>query len=198
MIKEKEGCVYDISQEVFSSEVYPGDPIPQKKEILSFQKIVPDKCRLTELILGSHTGTHLDAPSHFIPDGKDIGQLELRKCMGRCLAISKSRICREDINAWRLHGNNRILLKDGKKIDIEEAKLLVELGCICVGVESSTIGVEDENEEVHKILLSNEIIIIEGLRMQQVPEGEYFLCALPLKLSGVDGSPVRAVLYSCR
>ena len=57
--------IFDISQEIFSSEVYPGDPIPKKEEILSLNNETPDICQLTRLIMGSHSGTHLDAPLHF-------------------------------------------------------------------------------------------------------------------------------------
>lgn len=187
--------IFDISQEIFSSEVYPGDPIPDKKEILSLKKSGPDKCQLSELILGSHTGTHIDAPCHFLADGKDIEQVELDKCMGKCLVIISEEIGHETVEQWEKRGVHRILLKNGKKLNAREAQYLVKSGCVCVGVECSTVGIDAQNEEVHKILLSNEIVIIEGLRMEHVPEGEYFLSALPLKMKDLDGSPIRAVLW---
>lgn len=187
--------IFDISQEIFSSEVYPGDPIPDKKEILSLKKKNPDKCKLTEFVLGSHAGTHLDAPCHFLADGKDIEQVELDKCMGRCLVTALDEICGENVEQWKKQGICRVLLKNGKKLNVMEAECLVEAGCVCVGVECSTVGIDAQNEEVHKMLLSNEIVIIEGLRMEHVPEGEYFLSALPLKMKDLDGSPIRAILW---
>lgn len=187
--------IFDISQELFSAEVYPGDPIPAKKEILSMNKNNPDKCNLTEIILGSHTGTHLDAPCHFIIDGKDAEQIVLGKCMGRCLVTALDEISKEDTDQWKAQNIYRILLKNRKKLNISEAKRLVDIGCVCVGVECSTVGEELYNEKVHQILLSNEIVVIEGLRMEHVPEGEYFLSALPLRMREVDGSPVRAILW---
>lgn len=187
--------IFDISQEIFSSEVYPGDPVPDRKTILSLEKSAPDKCNLTELVLGSHTGTHLDAPRHFIADGKDVEQMELDKCMGICMVTALDEISRENVKQWKKQNVHRILFKNGKKFSTEEAKYLVDAGCVCVGVECSTVGIAEQNEEVHKILLSNEIVIIEGLRMEHVPEGEYFLSALPLKMKDLDGSPIRAILW---
>lgn len=187
--------IFDISQEIFSSEVYPGDPIPNKKAVLSLKKSAPDLCNLTELVLGSHTGTHIDAPRHFIADGKDVERIELDKCTGRCLVTSLEKICHEDAAQWKKQGIHRILFKNEKKLSLDEAEHLVEAGCVCVGVECSTIGINDENEEVHKLLLSNEIVIIEGLRMEHVPDGEYFISAFPLKMRDLDGSPIRAVLW---
>lgn len=188
--------IYDITQELFSAEIYPGDPIPKKQEILSLNKKAPDLCQLTEMRLGSHTGTHLDAPCHFIAGGKDVEQLDLNKCIGRCVVTEISKVYQADTRRWGSMGIQRILFKNQKKLSVEEAECLAAMGCQCVGVECSTIGIEEENERVHKLLLSNEIVIIEGLRMEQVPEGEYFLSALPLKMRGLDGSPIRAILYT--
>lgn len=187
--------IFDISQEIFSSEVFPGDPVPNKKEVLSLKKSNPDKCNLTELILGSHTGTHLDAPCHFIIDGKDIEQIRLDQCIGECLVTALKEISYEDMEQWKRQGIHKILFKNGKKLNAKEAGYLVEAGCVLVGVECSTAGIDAENEEVHKILLSNEVIIIEGLRMECVPEGKYFISALPLKMKDLDGSPIRAILW---
>ena len=187
--------IFDISQEIFSSDVYPGDTIPNKKEILSLKKSNPDKCNLTEFVLGSHTGTHLDAPCHFVVDGKDIEHVELDKCIGKCLVVALEEICHENVEQWRKKGICRILFKNGKKLTIQEAEYLIKAGCECVGVECNTVGVDAQNEEVHKILLLNEMVIIEGLRMEHVPEGEYFVSALPLKMKDLDGSPIRAILW---
>ena len=187
--------IFDISQEIFSSDVYPGDTIPNKKEILSLKKSNPDKCNLTEFVLGSHTGTHLDAPCHFVADGKDIEHVELDKCIGKCLVVALEEICHENVEQWRKKGICRILFKNGKKLTIQEAEYLIKAGCECVGVESNTVCVDSKNEEVHKILLLNEMVIIEGLRMEHVPEGEYFVSALPLKMKDLDGSPIRAILW---
>jgi len=188
--------IYDISQEVFASNPYPGDPVPEKTEVCSMKKSPPDACQLTRIVLGSHTGTHLDAPCHFIPNGKDAEQIELNKCVGRCLVVSLNEIDLKSIERWKELGIRKILLKNGKKINIQEALLLAQFNVECIGVEANTIGEDDENGEVHRILLLNEMVILEGLCMEMVPVGEYYLSALPLRMKTLDGSPVRAVLIS--
>lgn len=187
--------IFDISQEIFSAEIYPGDPIPGKEEVLSLNNEKPDICQLTRLIIGSHTGTHLDAPAHFYKNGKDTMQLELEKCIGECKVVSaEGRIEEKEILEWTEDGTKKLLIKGKADFDSLNAEYMVKCGIHCIGVERSTVGSGEEQEKVHKILLGAEVVIIEGLRMDQVIEGKYFLSALPLKMQGVDGSPVRAVL----
>ncbi len=189
--------MYDISQELFSAEVYPGDPVPGKEMVLSLEKENPDICQLTKLTMGSHAGTHMDAPCHFIAGGKDAGQIELEKCAGKCLVVDTEKICEDDLKQWEQQCVKRLLLKNQKKLSEEEALALTNAGIVCVGVECSTVGCADDNVNVHRILLANEVAVVEGLRLDHVPVGEYFLLALPLKMEGLDGSPVRAVLLTC-
>lgn len=191
--------IFDISQELFSAEIYPGDPIPEKEEVLSLNKEKPDMCQLTKLIIGSHTGTHLDAPAHFYRNGKDTTQLELEKCIGECKVVfARGRIKEEEILEWTKDGTKKLLIKGIVELDSLNAAYIVKSGIHCIGVEQSTIGSGEEQEKVHKILLGAEMVILEGLRMSGVLEGKYFLSALPLKMQGVDGSPVRAVLLDLK
>lgn len=76
--------IYDITRELFSASVYPEDPIPNMEIILSLAKQPPDKCQLSRIQLGSHTGTHLDAPRHFFKEGNDVSEIPLEKCVGEC------------------------------------------------------------------------------------------------------------------
>ncbi len=187
--------IFDISQEIFSSEVYPGDPIPKKEKLLSLNNEKSDICQLTRLIIGSHSGTHLDAPLHFYKDGKDVEQIELEKCVGECKVVSANgKIKEEEIYKWVKDGTKRLLIKGKIDLDSFQAKCLVKSGIYCIGVEQSTVGFGEEQEKVHKILLGAEVVIIEGLRMNEVIDGKYFLSALPLKMKGLDGSPIRAIL----
>ncbi len=187
--------IFDISQEIFSSEVYPGDPIPKKEEILSLNNETPDICQLTRLIMGSHSGTHLDAPLHFYKDGKDVEQIELKKCIGECKVVSASgKIEEEEIYKWVKDGTKRLLIKGKIELDSSQAECLVKSGVYCIGVEQNTVGSGKEQEKVHKILLGAEVVIIEGLRMDKIIDGRYFLSAVPLKMKGLDGSPIRAIL----
>lgn len=203
--------IYDITRELFSTEVYPGDPVPRKEFVMSFQKEEPDVCQLTELTLGSHTGTHMDAPRHFFADGKSIAEVDLNKCMGPCKVVA---VCMETEKEEAGNGAaggvvtrealvplledhpTRLLLKGAKAINEEAAKYLVEQEVQCIGVESLSVAPLSAPVKVHRILLGAEIIILEGLDLQAVPEGNYDLMALPLKMESLDGSPVRAVLCS--
>jgi arylformamidase len=187
---------YDISQEIFSAEIYPGDPVPEKKIIMSLDKEEPDACQLSELFLGSHTGTHIDAPKHFYRNGKTIEQLDLEQCIGRCTVVEYTgEITEKEVDNWLLAGGcERLLIKGEIVITEQAAQKMVDGGVRCVGVEGLTVGSLSAPKEVHCILLRAEVVIIEGLRMKQVQPGTYFLMAQPLKMAGLDGSPVRAVL----
>lgn len=183
----------DISQEIFSAEIYPGDPVPEMDMVMSWDN--DDVCQLTKLTLGSHTGTHMDAPRHFLEDGKDIAEVALEKCMGACkVAEVTGEISKKQMEQILADGTERLLLKGKQVITEGAAKVMAERNLKCVGVEGLTVGPFSTPGPVHKILLDSEIVILEGLRLEAAWEGEYFLAAQPLKMKELDGSPVRAVL----
>lgn len=187
--------IYDISKEIFSTEIYPGDPVPAREFVMSFEKEEPDVCQLTELTLGSHTGTHMDAPRHFFKNGKTMAELDLSKCIGPCQVLKcPSKVSREILESALRPEEQRLLLKGARELDEGAAEFLVERGILCIGVESLSVAPLSSPVKVHKLLLGAEIIILEGLVLEEVPEGRYELIALPLKMEGLDGSPVRAVL----
>lgn len=187
---------YDITRELFSAEVYPGDPIPGKEFVMSFEQEEPDVCQLTELVMGSHTGTHMDAPRHFFENGKSIDEVDLCKCIGKCKVVqAPEKVMRADVESWLQDGTERLLLKGAKEINEEAAEYLVEKAVVCVGIESLSIAPLSAPVKVHKILLGAEIVILEGLDLSGVPEGIYELMTLPLRMKDLDGSPVRAVLW---
>lgn len=190
--------LYDISQELFSSPVYPGDPLPHKEYFLNIDQ--GDICNLTVLSMGSHVGTHMDAPRHFYVEGDDICQIPLSKCIGECKVISAP----AQKEPWIISGNDmKKLLADGTKkllikgiIEITEAAAaeMVQNGLELIGVEGQTVGPADAPAQVHYILLAAKVVILEGLCLGEIPCGNYILSASPLKMDGLDGSPVRAVL----
>lgn len=189
--------IIDITKDLFEADVYPGDPIPQMKRVLSFEKKVPDICQVTELTMGSHTGTHLDAPLHFIPSSRDVAQIDLGKCIGKCQVIEYNGMLTKAVISPVITAEvKKLLFKGDVKIGIDMAMYLKEIGIECIGVEMGTVATGEEQADVHRILLGAEIVIIEGLNLSHVDEGEYFLFACPLRMAGVDGSPVRAIL--CR
>ena len=187
--------IYDISKELFSASIYPGDPIPNVEIILSLEKQPPDICQLSCIQMGSHTGTHLDAPRHFLKDGKDVSAISLERCLGICRVVSyEGVIDRCKIDEWIKESVTKILVRGNVEISPSLAHYIVDCGVECIGVEMSTIAIGDKQKEVHQILLKGGVVILEGLSLEDTQDGKYFLCALPLKMAGVDGSPVRAVL----
>lgn len=180
--------ITDISATIPGCRVYPGDPTPSITKIADAEK---DGCALSAISLCSHSGTHVDAPSHFISGGCGADGIPLDKCMGECLVTS-------DINAalGAVRSYSRIILK-GCDITAEQAKLLAENNIDLLGTDGLSFGeATREQEKVHKTLLSAGVVLLEGLCLSEAECGNYTLIALPLKLSGCDGSPVRAVLLS--
>ena len=192
--------IYDISQEVFGCVVYPGDMPPQKIEDMRMEQGA--LYNLTSLQMCAHNGTHVDAPFHFIKDGKTVDELALEKMIGYAfVAEHEGLVTAEDAGhilekAKKINtkAGKRILLKGNAVVTLESAEILAKEGIYLIGVESQSVGPEDAPMAVHKVLLGAEVVLLEGIRLQNVPEGVYFLNAAPISLAGADGAPCRAVL----
>ncbi len=191
--------IYDISQELLSSEVYPGDTQPTLSAVKRIAE--GDLYNLTDLSLCAHNGTHIDAPFHFLGNGKTVEHLSLQKMVGMCCVISFDgemtaeealRITEQasDISAA---GARRLLLK-GNVIITPAAARVFAVTLDLIGVESQSVGDAEHPMEVHKILLGEEVVLLEGIRLGAVADGLYFLSAAPLAVAGADGAPCRAVL----
>lgn len=188
--------IYDITQEVFSCCVFPGDPSPVKNQVMHISK--GDICNLTEISMCAHNGTHVDAPYHFLDDGKKIDELDLHKVIGDALVVAHDGdLTEEDVfTSIKEDSPKRILFKGKTVVTLEAAKALNSLGVVLVGVESQTVGPEDGPMAVHLELLGKEVVLLEGIRLSEVPEGTYFLNTAPIKLGGIDGAPCRSILIS--
>lgn len=187
--------IYDISQELFHCCVFPGDSAPSGKWA---QRIADgDSCNLTELSLCAHNGTHVDAPFHFYEEGKTVDQLELYKMIGEAAVVSFDGKLREaDIDRIMETAPKRILFKGNAVVTLEAARALNRHNVQLIGVESQTVGPPDAPEMVHLELLKNEVVLLEGIRLKDAPEGIYFLNAAPINLGGADGAPCRAMLIA--
>lgn len=187
--------IIDISQEVFSCKVFPGDPAPQNTQLLSVTK--GDVCNLTQLSMCAHNGTHADAPFHFLNDGKTIDQLGLVPFVGDCfVARHDGNVTAADAagimeKAKSAGAAERILIAGKATVTAEAARIFAEAGIKLLGNESQTVGPEDAPKEVHLILLGAEVVLLEGIVLDNVDEGRYFLSAAPLNLGGCDGAPCR-------
>ena len=164
------------------------------------------------LTLHTHTGTHVDAPKHFIPDGKTIEEISLSKLIGPCRVLDLTNvtqtITKNDLSTHTIQADEIILLKTKNsghaptekfKYDFiyladDAATYLVQQKIKTIGIDYLGIERDQPEHPTHKILLSAHITIVEGLRLQHVKAGTYMLYCLPLLLPGLDAAPARAVL----
>ena len=187
--------IYDISQEVFSCAVYPGDPKPEKQALYSTGE--GDLYNLTSFAMCAHNGTHVDAPFHFLHNGKTVGQMELAHFVGDCyVARHEGDVTAADAEEIlkKADGAERILIAGNATVSAKAAEVFASGRIKLLGNEGQTIGPEDAPIQVHLILLRREIALLEGIVLNEVPEGRYFLSAAPLNLGGADGAPCRAYL----
>ena len=187
--------IYDISQEVFSCAIYPGDPQPAKQTLCSTAS--GDLYNLTAFSMCAHNGTHIDAPFHFLPEGKTVDQLPLDTFVGPCYVARHQ----GDVDAShaqaileKAKGLQRILLAGPVTVTADAARIFADANILLLGNEGQTIGPENAPMEVHKILLGRDIALLEGIVLTDIPEGTYILSAAPLNLAGADGAPCRAYL----
>ena len=192
--------IYDITQELFSCNVYPGDPTPQRTVVLDMKEGAI--CNLSSLSMCAHNGTHVDAPYHFLDKGRTLEQIPLEAFVGDCYVIyHEGNVNAEDARsilkkACALQAGERILIGGKATVTEEAAKVFADARIKLIGNESQTVGPEDGPMAVHLILLGAEVVLLEGVVLKNVPEGKYLLSAAPLNLAGADGAPCRAILIS--
>ena len=155
---------------------------------------------LTAFSMCAHNGTHIDAPRHFIADGKDVQELSLSsfvglayiaECVGEISADGAKDILAKAKNA-RDGAEKRILIKGSALVTESAAEVFAAAETLLVGVEGQTVGPENAPMKVHKILLGAGTALLEGARLGEAKEGACFLSAAPLMLAGADGAPCRA------
>ena len=190
--------IYDISQEIFSCRVWPGDPAPARSVLAEIE--TGDVINLTAFSMCAHNGTHLDAPAHFLKDGKTVDQLNPAAYLGNCyLAHHDGDVTAHDAaaileKAAAVGASERILIGGKATVTEPAARVFAEAGILLIGNESQTVGPETAPMAVHLILLKAEIVLLEGLVLSHVPEGKYCLTAAPRNLGGCEGAPCRAML----
>jgi arylformamidase len=185
-----------------NSLVYPGDTPPQ------FSQRDAGLYLISELRMSSHSGTHIDAPVHYLKTGPTIDKIPLSHLVGPCCVLDVSD-AGSSIDAsylkGKVEGTKRVLLKtafsgctsfeeDYPSLTLDAAEYLAAKGMFCVGIDSFSIEAFVCDGSVHRELLSRECLIIELLDLSMVPEGDYTLFALPLRLIGLDGAPARVIL----
>jgi arylformamidase len=192
--------------------VWPGDPpvtIERTSSIAS-----GDNANVSQMKMSCHTGTHVDAPDHFLNNGKTVEAISLDLLVGRAYVldlpkvnmITASILMDADIpprtrrllfktrNSEYWANGNREFQTDYVGLSVDAAELLVDRNVRLVGIDYLSIAPYKLGTPVHTILLNAGVVIIEGLDLSSVSQGRYTLHCLPLKLGGADGAPTRAVL----
>jgi len=206
--------IIDISIPLNSSTIiYPGDP---KTVIESTEKGHPLVSKIT---LGSHTGTHIDAPKHFLKGGVSLDKIPLEQIVGKCRVLdfsdAEESIKISDLEKHNIQAGERILAKtknseigfdavpagrqefsnDYIYLDSDAAEFLAEKKILLFGIDYLSVSKRGSSDKrAHTELLKNNIVIFESLDLSKAEAGEYTFVGLPLKFTGIDGSPVRAIL----
>ena len=190
--------IIDISQEVLSCNIYPGDPSPKAESLKSMEQ--GEDYNLSVFSMCAHNGTHIDAPAHFIKDGKSIDDIPCDSTVGYCyVAVHNGDMTAEDAEsvlekARNMGADERILIAGDATVTEQAAEVFAKAFVKLLGNEGQTVGPKDALMKVHQILLGAEVVLLEGIVLRNVSEGKYFLSAAPLCLAGADGAPCRAYL----
>ena len=204
--------IYDITVPLTRSmQCYPGDP---RYEI--FQTAALDRgdvANVSRICMSSHAGTHVDPPRHMDNSKASVDELPLALLVGDALVVELlgiKEIGRKELSSLSIKGHERVLLKTDNsqlwnKSDFSEdyaflteegARYLIEIGVKVVGIDYLSVERFNGDGALHRILLENGVLILEGITLQEVPTGSYELICLPLKIMDGDGAPARAILRS--
>lgn len=202
--------VIDISQRIqHDMTVYPGDPVFQRHLVSSFKH--GNICEVSELTIGSHCGTHIDAPRHMIPGGAPIESIPLEHFIGPCrvLTFQAHIITEKMLIEKQIQEGERILLRTDPRgeylpvhgqfnpsvLSMRAAQYLAQQKIRLIGIDAPTVeNMEICDGEIHRTLLEAGVAILEGLCLTEAAGEHYYLSALPLSLHGENGAPCRAVL----
>lgn len=165
--------IYDISQEVFGCAVYPGDPAPKKEILCSMGK--DELYNLTAFSMCAHNGTHIDAPFHFLKEGKTVEQISLERTVGYAfVAAHEGEISSEDAakivqnaKTCTLESAKRILIRGNATVTLPAAEVFAREGIFLLGVESQSVGPQDAPMAVHLALLEKEVVLLKGFAFQR-------------------------------
>ena len=207
--------IYDVTVLISNTmPVWPGDPPVDLKHKSHESHDKNHTVQLTSIMMSSHTGTHFDAPFHMIAGGKRLNEFPLERFVGpaRVVEIFGVRsIGRAQLERVQLDGAERVLLKtdnsthwqDGKfyenfvYLEPDGAQFLAQQGARLVGIDYLSIDkFKSASHPTHSVLLTRDILILEGLNLNTVPAGDYRMVALPLNLQEADGAPARVILMN--
>jgi arylformamidase len=199
--------MYDVTGTIYEEmTVYKNKPEKQPK----MNQVTNGYVTETRLEIDVHTGTHIDAPRHMVVDGDTFETIPMEDLVGQCKVFDLTQvddgISKKDLERFDIQKDDFVFLKtknsfeDTFNFDFiylaqDGAEYLSQLGIRGVGIDTLGIERSQEGHPTHKTLFAKKIIIIEGLRLKEINQGEYFMVAAPLKLVGTDGSPARVLLF---
>ena len=199
--------MHDVTGTIYEGmTVYKNKPEKQPKMNQGTNGYVTE----TRLELDVHTGTHIDAPRHMVVDGDTFETISMEDLVGQCKVFDLTQvedgISKKDLERFDIQKNDFVFLKTKNSFEDtfnfnfiylaqDGAEYLSEIGVRGVGIDTLGIERSQEGHPTHKTLFAKKIIIIEGLRLKEINQGEYFMVAAPLKLEGTDGSPARVLLF---
>jgi arylformamidase len=207
--------IHDVTVPITNTmPVWPSDPPVKLTPQSHLSRDKSHTVRLTSIQMGSHTGTHIDAPWHFVENGRQLNQIRIETLVGKATVFELPNvrsIGRENVERLPFSGVERVLFKtenskhwnDGRffeefvSLEPEAAQVLVDRGVKLVGIDYLSIDkYKSEKHPTHFVLLERNVVILEGLNLSAVAPGEYDMVALPLNLQEADGAPTRVILVS--
>ncbi len=187
--------LYDITSDIMTAKVYEGDPVPALEYISQIES--GDDYNLSKLSMCSHNGTHIDAPYHFDPDGEKIGDMRLSTFYGKCTVVSiKGILTGEDMEKLLPYCKKRLILHGEGEAFISQsaAVVIADSGIVLVGTDGLCLSTAFDEMRVHLEFARKGVAVLEGLDLKGIKDGEYTLCAFPLKVSQAEAAPCRAIL----
>lgn len=186
--------LHDISRDTLTCPVYEGDP---DTVVTKLQDIEVDECNLSAVSMCVHAGTHIDAPLHFSEDGSAIDGLRLNTFYGKCTVITVEGILTgDDMDRLLPYCKRRVLFRGlgNTYLSHSAAIVLAESKVVLVGTDADSIAPPFDEARPHRELARAGIAVLENLNLENIDDGEYELCAFPVKLGGLEAAPCRAIL----
>lgn len=209
-MKHMTGRLHDVTVTIRESmPVWPGDPGFERSLAASIEK--GDPANVSLITMGSHVGTHVDAPVHFVPGASTLDEMPIDVLVGEAAVFEldvKDMITESVLETLELTGRERVLFKtrnsqlwdsdmfisDYVSFTPEAAMHLVDLGIKLVGIDYLSIGAYHDGARTHQVFLKNNVVVVEGLNLSEIHPGLYEIMCLPLKILGGDGAPARVFL----
>ena len=187
--------IYDITPPLFSSEPYPGDIAPTLERVCAINEY--NEFNISNITMCLHNGCHIDSPFHCLDDGASVDRLAPEKFIGKCTVASAD----GPITAAWIEKNmpwdcKRLIINTHKSGYLMENAVfeITRFNMELVGIDMPSVASIESDGAVHRELLMNNIAVLEGLDLDGVSDGEYFLVCPPLKIDSAEASPCRALL----